>query len=135
MISPRLPFAAHALVETPAALSFILTPEKQLPGCTPAAKLILRQYGGLLLSSVLVCIFVLLEPGSFDGVACRLLAAALGSYHVWPCYRAYVRLRSGAGREDAAAASTLGGPAIHLAVHSVCFAMFVFVVASEIDGQ
>ena len=128
MIAPQWPFALHAVVETAAALSFIFTPEKQLPGCSPAAKLILRQYGGLLLSSNAVCLAVLLEPGF--GHTSRLIAAGLGTYHIWPCYRACMRLRSDSiGPRHEAASLTLGGPAFHLAVHLVCFGMFMFVVA------
>ncbi|KAK8045383.1 hypothetical protein PG993_005407 [Apiospora rasikravindrae] len=52
----------HAIIETPAALSFILSPKKQLPECSPAAELILRQYGGLLLSSVLLSVVMLVSP-------------------------------------------------------------------------
>lgn len=150
MITPtKAPFALHAVVETAAALSFIFTPEKQLPGCSPAARLILRQYGGLLLSSSAVCLAILLlEPvelgNSSSSSTCRWIAAALGTYHVWPCYRAYARLRSfasGSGggglapvekekeKKTASSSSTLGGPAVHLAVHLVCFGGFVFAFA------
>ncbi|KAI1491522.1 hypothetical protein F5X96DRAFT_668660 [Biscogniauxia mediterranea] len=97
----KLPFAAHAAIETVAALSFIFRPEAQLPGCSPAARLILRQYGGLLLASSFVCAAVLVaEPGLEDTTTTmmmRLLAVALGTYHVWPCHRAWVRLRAGSG--------------------------------------
>ncbi|KAI0169266.1 hypothetical protein GGR52DRAFT_574484 [Hypoxylon sp. FL1284] len=121
MILAKLPFAAHALVETAAALSFIFDPDKQLPGCSVSAKLILRQYGGLLLSTNLICLVILAEPGCTD--ATRLFAAALGTYHVWPCYRAYARMRHGI-RVSRKEQSTLGGPLLHLIVHLACLTMF-----------
>ncbi|KAK7756283.1 hypothetical protein SLS62_001509 [Diatrype stigma] len=143
MITPtQAPFALHAVVETAAALSFIFTPEKQLPACSPAARLILRQYGGLLLSSSAVCLAVLLlepaEPGfgNSSSTTCRWIAAALGTYHVWPCYRAYARLRianvGGRGltspekeeENKTDSSSTLGGPVAHLAVHLICLGGF-----------
>lgn len=127
MILAKLPFAIHALVETAAALSFILNPEKQLPGCNTAAKLILRQYGGLLLSTNLICLVILFEP-SFTNTT-RLLAAALGTYHIWPCYRAYVRIsqnKEGTNKEK----PVLGGPLLHLIVHLACFGMFIWTCVS-----
>ncbi|KAI1397436.1 hypothetical protein F4819DRAFT_84580 [Hypoxylon fuscum] len=127
MLSTKLPFAAHALIETAAALSFIFSPDKQLPGCNVAAKLILRQYGGLLLSTNLICLAILIEPG-FTGTT-RLYAAALGTYHIWPCYRAYSRISHGigvSGKEK----SALGGPSLHLIVHLTCLAMFIWAATS-----
>ncbi|KAI0595184.1 hypothetical protein F4775DRAFT_384086 [Biscogniauxia sp. FL1348] len=122
----KLPFATHAVIETAAALSFIFRPEAQLPGCSPAARLILRQYGGLLLASSLMCVAVLVaEPGLGDTtMLMRLLAIALGTYHVWPCHRAWVRLRSGRS-------ATLGGPALHLVVHLLCLGLFTFSAAAS----
>ncbi|KAI1632911.1 hypothetical protein F4809DRAFT_57767 [Biscogniauxia mediterranea] len=122
----KLPFAAHAVIETVAALSFIFRPDAQLPGCSPAARLILRQYGGLLLASSFVCAAVLVaDPGLEDAtMMMRLLAVALGTYHVWPCHRAWVRLRSGSS-------ATLGGPALHLVVHLVCLGLFMFSAAAS----
>ncbi|KAI5861456.1 hypothetical protein GGS23DRAFT_151374 [Durotheca rogersii] len=128
MISTKLPFAAHALVETAAALSFIFRPEKQLPACTPAAKLILRQYGGLLLATNLVCIVILAQPSLGDNTI-RLLAAALGSYHLWPCYRAYIRIAYQVDAQEQTQPA-LGGPSVHLVVHLLCLAMFVRTVLS-----
>ncbi|CAJ2505528.1 Uu.00g129220.m01.CDS01 [Anthostomella pinea] len=127
MHAAELPFAVHGIIETVAALSFIFNPEKQLPGCTPAAKLILRQYGGLLLASGLVCLAVLIEPGFND--LKKMLAMAMGSYHAWPCYRAYVRIRQDTD-SNTMGGSALGGPSLHLVVHLICLAMFAFAAAS-----
>lgn len=130
MLLAKLPFAAHALIETAAALSFIFSPDKQLPGCNIAAKLILRQYGGLLLSTNLTCLVILADPGFTDTT--RLFAAALGTYHVWPCYRAYIRIRNDTGASGKGQ-STLGGPVLHLIVHSACLAMFAWTYMTEIS--
>ena len=138
VIPPKWPFAAHAAIETAAALTLMLAPGRQLPGCPPAARPILRQYGALLLATNLVCVAVLLDPGqgpSGFGRLPRLIAAALAFYHVWPCFRAYARLCAVAGLgggagghdDDKRARSILGGPAVHLAVHLLCFVMFVSV--------
>ncbi|KAI1387283.1 uncharacterized protein F4822DRAFT_405991, partial [Hypoxylon trugodes] len=123
MILAKLPFAFHAVIETAAALSFIFNPDKQLPGCTEAAKLILRQYGGLLLSSNLICLVILTEPGFT--YTDRLFAAALGTYHIWPCFRAYARMYSNLGPSDQEKAA-LGGPQLHLIIHLICLGMFMW---------
>ncbi|KAI1380196.1 hypothetical protein F4677DRAFT_253507 [Hypoxylon crocopeplum] len=130
MILAKLPFAAHAVIETAAALSFIFSPDKQLPGCNAAAKLILRQYGGLLLSTNLICLAILTEP-SFTNMS-RLLAAALGTYHIWPCYRAYVRIHYNAAASSKGQ-TTLGGPSLHLIVHLACLGMFIWASMSDIS--
>ncbi|KAI0188722.1 hypothetical protein EV127DRAFT_433521 [Xylaria flabelliformis] len=123
----KLPFAMHAAIETAAGISFIVRPEKQLPGCTPAAKLILRQYGGLLLASSMVCLIIITNPG-FDTATTRLLAAALGSYHAWPCHRALTRIRNETRAKEE---SMFGGPLVHLLVHMVCLSLFLHVVVME----
>lgn len=123
----KLAFAAHALIETAASISFILNPESQLPGCSPAAKLILRQYGGLLLASSIVCVTVIADADVNDTT--RLLAVALGSYHVWPCHRAYVRLRN--RTPSMSETSALGGPLVHLLVHLTCLGLFTYAATSS----
>ncbi|KAI0441563.1 hypothetical protein F4803DRAFT_522625 [Xylaria telfairii] len=123
----KLAFAAHAAVETAAGISFIVHPERQLPGCTPAAKLILRQYGGLLLASSLICLIIIADPG-FNATTARLLAAALGSYHAWPCHRALTRIRNGMRLKEE---SVLGGPFVHLLVHVVCLGLFLYAIVAE----
>ncbi|KAI1204996.1 uncharacterized protein F4807DRAFT_297315 [Annulohypoxylon truncatum] len=121
MILAKLPFVIHFLVETAAAVSFIFAPDLQLPGCNLAAKLILRQYGGLLLSTNVICLFIVTEPGFSD--LARQLALALGTYHVWPCYRAYVRIHHHLTAAEKSLA--LGGPHLHLVIHLICFGMFI----------
>jgi hypothetical protein len=126
LILSKLPFALHLAIETVAAMSFFLEPEKQLPECSPATKLVLQQYAGLLLSSNYICLIVIFDP-SFDGRTQRLLAAALGSYHYWPYRRALSRLRNKV-EGDTVNTSTLGGPAAHLAAHVLCLLTFSYAV-------
>ncbi|KAI1303781.1 hypothetical protein F5Y03DRAFT_359051 [Xylaria venustula] len=125
----QLAFVVHTAVETAAGVSFIVHPEGQLPSCTPAAKLILRQYGGLLLASSMICLVVI------TGLDCgptttRLLAATLGSYHAWPCYRAFSRIQNEA-RHGAQETSILGGPFVHLLAHVVCLCLFLYTAIAD----
>lgn len=117
-----LAFLFHTIIETPAAISFICFPDKQLPGGSPAAKLILRQYGGLLLSTVLISL-ALLTQDDLGGLE-RPVAVALGNYHFWPIYRAYCRCTS-AVPGDAKVTNTLGGPLVHLIVHLLALGLFL----------
>lgn len=143
MASQTLPFVFHLLIETGAAASFIFRPEQQLPGCSAAARLILRQYGGLLLSTNLVCLVAIFHhhhqpPSCGTGATTRLLAAALGTYHAWPIHRALARLRykvQGDGGGDSGGGAALGGPVVHLVVHSLCLAAFLAVVVFGDDGE
>ncbi|KAK3349917.1 hypothetical protein B0T25DRAFT_549222 [Lasiosphaeria hispida] len=114
----KLPLVLHLLVETPAALSFILHPTAQLPGCAAEAKLILRSYGGLLLATNLICLGSLARPGVDSTVG--LIALCMGTYHLWPTYRAYARMKFGIGMKGVQGA-VLGGPSLHFALHVFCF--------------
>ncbi|KAK4044270.1 hypothetical protein C8A01DRAFT_42939 [Parachaetomium inaequale] len=108
----------HLLIETPASLSFLLAPYKQLPGASPEAKLILRNFGGLLLSTNLVCLALLFRK-PVDNQLMAMLCACLGTYHVWPIYRAWARM----GAHDVGGKvgeKVLGGPVVHFVVHVVC---------------
>lgn len=134
---PAISFLLHVLIETPASLTFILRPQSQLSPLPPAAALILQSFGGLLLSLNLVAIVFVRR--TFDPVA-RHVAAAFAFWHLWPCYRAFVRLSRDAEEKVAleaetektegppssdATSRTLGGPAIHLVVHLTLFTMFL----------
>lgn len=126
----RLAFLGHAVVEAAAGLSFIIRPEGQVPACTPAGKLILRQYGGLLLASSMVCLIIIADP-DLSIRTTRLLALALGSYHVWPCYRALVPIRTEA-LSRAKENTVLGGPFVHFIVHAICLGLFLSAAIAEI---
>ncbi|TKW57784.1 hypothetical protein CTA1_404 [Colletotrichum tanaceti] len=123
----KLPFLLHVAIETAAACSFILNPASQLPAPTAAVRLVLQSFGGLLLSTNLTCLIFVARP--FDGTS-KLVAASLAFWHVWPCWRAYVRLTrpdvdGGVKEKDELVRKTLGGPGVHLAVHAGLFLLFV----------
>ncbi len=118
----KLPFILHATIETLAASSFILKPEGQLPSPNLETRLVLQQLGGLLLSTNLICLGCVFKP-VFDDTS-RTVAASLAFWHLWPMRRAWVRLSKAAdakakeGQVDPdKVGKTLGGPAVHFAVH------------------
>ncbi|KAF3801735.1 hypothetical protein GCG54_00014951 [Colletotrichum gloeosporioides] len=124
MLFSRIPFLLHALVETAGASSFILKPQSQLPKPSAAAQLVLQSFGGLLLSTNLICLVFLWRP-DFDDTS-RLVAASLSFWHVWPCYRAYVRLTDPrVDGTNSGQVKTLGGPTVHLGAHAVLFLAFL----------
>jgi hypothetical protein len=127
----KLPFLLHMVVETPAALTFIFTPHKHLHEVQPAARLILQQYGALLLSTNLICLALSTASDSsgLDGIE-RLLAASLGFYHIWPCSRAFARL-SGPVAGDVHHKAVLGGPLVHLIIHLLLLSLFAHAAWSE----
>ncbi|KAI0164151.1 hypothetical protein GGR57DRAFT_277012 [Xylariaceae sp. FL1272] len=132
MQAAKLSFLVHAVIETAAGASFIFHPEGKVPACTVEAKLILRQYGGLLLASSLACLAILMNPISDN--ATRQLSIAFGSYHIWPCYRALTRLQNDCRRQPGTLAN-LGGPGLHIVVHSICLGLFVYTALSEVDSR
>ena len=117
----KLPFVLHAVVETIAAVTFIFRPETQLPNPSLDARLVLQSFGGLLLSTSLVAAAVASQPVSDQTT--RLVGASLAFWHLWPCYRAVVRISQGSG-EEGPEVKTLGGPPVHLGVHLVLLFMF-----------
>ncbi|KAI6775803.1 hypothetical protein HG530_002561 [Fusarium avenaceum] len=117
-----IPFLIHALIETPAAFTFIFRPSSQLQPLPPSAALILQSFGGLLLTSNLIALILIRRP--FDDVA-RQASLAFSFWHLWPCYRAYMRMNGYAKEEEASTTKTLGGPVVHLGVHVVLLTMFL----------
>ncbi len=119
----KLPFVLHALAETAAGLSFLAAPRRHLPGPpSPDAELVLQSYGGLLLTSVALCL--VFAARDFDHTS-RAVAVVLATYHVFPMMRAVQRLRKGLGVEGARG-RFLGGPLVHLVVHAVlCASLFL----------
>ena len=128
LLKPAL--TLHLLTETPASLTFLFTPHSQLPAASPEAKLILHNLGGLLLSTNLICLVLLLTPDRdhADSSTNRndevhrlsaLVCLCLGTYHVWPLRRAMARMGVEGGRV------VLGGPKVHFVVHLVCLGALV----------
>ncbi|KEY67700.1 hypothetical protein S7711_03952 [Stachybotrys chartarum IBT 7711] len=117
----KVPFLVHAVIESLAASSFILRPQSQLSPLSPPARLILQSKGGLLLFSNLVCLVFLRRP--FDETS-SLVALSLAFWHLWPCHRALVRIRTGMDKEFAQE-TAFGGPVVHLGIHVALFCMFV----------
>lgn len=116
------PFVAHALIETPAAFTFIFKPSSQLQPLPPSAALIVQSFGGLLLATNLIALVFIRRP--FDDVA-RHVALAFAFWHIWPCYRAYMRMSGYTKEDEASTTKTLGGPVVHLGVHIVLLTMFL----------
>ncbi|TLS28833.1 hypothetical protein PpBr36_00309 [Pyricularia pennisetigena] len=126
----KLPLVLHIVAETGAANSFIRHPRTQLRirGADHAdvqreADLVCANLGGALVATNLVALVVLLRPGDTAALdeTSRLLVLALASYHIWPMYRAFARLTS-PGAALKYQDVPMGGPAVHLIVHWVCFA-------------
>ncbi|KAK4462723.1 hypothetical protein QBC42DRAFT_296588 [Cladorrhinum samala] len=62
--SVQIPLVLHLATEIPASLSFLLAPRAQLPSASRDATLILRNFGGSLLSTNLLCLGFLFWSGS-----------------------------------------------------------------------
>ncbi|KAM7202488.1 hypothetical protein V8F33_002708 [Rhypophila sp. PSN 637] len=80
--------------------------------------LILLNYGGLLLTTNFISLVFLARP-VFDDIA-GLVSLCMASYHVWPVWRAFTRMKLYAAVERNAGTGNqkfLGGPALHLVIH------------------
>ena len=117
-----LPYWLHVVVELPASLKFFLNPSNQLStdpihrqAGDPAIEAIIRQYAVLLFVSVLISlIFALRKVDHTSGQ----VATTLMLYHVAPIVRAACRVWQG---DQIWLNRDLGGPWVHLAVHTLCF--------------
>ncbi|CAK7564951.1 MAG: hypothetical protein SEPTF4163_002857 [Sporothrix epigloea] len=152
----QLAFLLHAAVETPAAVTFIFMPERQLSsdfvasqvgkGSGTEVTLLLHNLGGLLASSVALSLVVAIwgcttasnstPSGSTSiGISAALrggIALALGGYHLFPCRRAYLRQKYRIGI-NGRHGNTLGGPSVHLVVHIVCFVALLSAAVVDFD--
>ncbi|KAK1759653.1 hypothetical protein QBC47DRAFT_372686 [Echria macrotheca] len=122
LISPeKLPLLLHTLTETPASLSFLLTPESQLPHATPEAVLILRSYGALLGSTSLLSLWFTFSSQT-DPESTRIFSLAMALYHLFPIYRAWARMSLlPRTPQTPKPKKVLGGPRVHFWVHIICF--------------
>ncbi|KAH8601389.1 hypothetical protein B0O99DRAFT_480858, partial [Bisporella sp. PMI_857] len=102
-LDPRYPFWVHGLIELPAGLNFLLRPSEQLSSPAPQAHPIIRQYGTLLLSSVIVALIFGTQPISTSS---QNVAGALALYHLAPLARAFRRIYEGGVQYG----KGLGGP-------------------------
>ncbi|KAB5583048.1 hypothetical protein GE09DRAFT_1211663 [Coniochaeta sp. 2T2.1] len=131
----KTPLLLHAILEALASLSFTLNPSAQLSSTATdvEARLILRSYGGLLLSTSILCGGFYFRPG-FDS-ATRLVAGSMGVYHLFPIARAWSRLRrEGRTEKGKEGKKVLGGPGVHLLVHVAVLGGLVGSVVWGRDG-
>lgn len=119
----KAPFLIHDIIATFAGLTFVFRPHAQLQPLSPSAALILRCYGGCILFTVLISLAFLVRP--VEDETTRLVALALAFWHVWPSYRAVVRLQDDIDVKNELG-RTLGGPTVHLGVHGLLFLMFLY---------
>lgn len=119
----NLPVLAHLVIESMAALSFLLQPQIQLQDSKPSdeAVLICHSYAGSLLATDALCLLFLVykDNKKFDETS-AMLAGSLAIYHLFPVKRAWARIRKRTGdykQEERMA----GGPPVHLAIHGVLF--------------
>ncbi|KAJ1337851.1 hypothetical protein MN608_00707 [Microdochium nivale] len=125
VIAWRLPFVLHIAVESIAVFLFTCRPTTQLhvSECSPQARLVLRQYGALLMSSNLVCLAIVMQPEPSSLI--RHISWALLVYHVFPCHRAWVRMQEmGENAEERRKAPVFARPGVHLTTHvAVCVSL------------
>ncbi|EPE25551.1 hypothetical protein GLAREA_01463 [Glarea lozoyensis ATCC 20868] len=113
VILPTLPFWIHFIIETPASLNFFFNPSEQLSAPAPQAHPVIAQYAVLLFTSNLIALIFAIRP--VDNTS-KLVAAALAVYHLAPLVRAVSRVTS----KKKSYGKGLGGPWVHLGVHSTC---------------
>lgn len=109
-------FLLHAIIETVASANFLVFPDSQLPRAAPQAHAVIRQYGILLLCSVLISVLMALEPLN---VLSGKMAGALALYHVGPITRAASRTFT---RAESMQRTSITQPLFYLFIHSVCLA-------------
>ena len=119
----KLPFLVHDVVATFAGLTFIFRPYRQLAPLSDAAKLILQCYGGCLLFTNLISLIFLVRPEVDETT--RLVAFAYAFWHLWPSYRAVVRIQRDIDTRGEMG-NTLGGPGVHLTVHALLIVLFLY---------
>ncbi|KAK6543584.1 hypothetical protein TWF694_000327 [Orbilia ellipsospora] len=143
----HIPFLLHSLLELPPSIILLLTPLSFIPPSPPqdihpqdlksddvavannAITPILRQYGGILLSSSVFSFLLAITPNQLvlPMVHSTLIprwrlhevtAVALAGYHALTIHRAYGRIRTGE-KAFGLTRGVLGGPGVHLTLHTV----------------
>ena len=110
----------HVVIETMAGINFLFRPSATFTIPQPYSHGVVRQYGILLLVTNMIVVAILNDR---DDVASKKLTASfLSMYHVGPLVRAASRLK----HQDPG--SSLGGPWLHTAVHTISVATLVAVV-------
>ena len=104
--------ALHILVETAAALNFLLRPSATLAAPQPHSHGVIRQYALLLLSTNIIAAAVLCYAE--HNALAKQIAGALALYHTGPLARAVARIRRG---EQGHA---MGGAWLHSVIHVMC---------------
>lgn len=120
MQASRTSLLLHIIVETVAGLSFVTTPQKQLPGASIPAELILRCYGGCILSNV--CIALVFYCRQHWDETSRRICLAFALWHVWPVYRAVMRIM---WCPEVDPEALFGGPFVHIGIHVLLFCAFL----------
>ncbi|SPN99021.1 uncharacterized protein DNG_02060 [Cephalotrichum gorgonifer] len=129
MLTAAVPFLLHALTELIASSTFLLSPSSHIPSPSSQATLVSHLLGGALIHSALTgLIFAFRDV--WDDTA-RRVALAFGLWHLFPCYRAVARIRTGMGGkpQPEPERSTLGGPVLHLGVHGGLLVLFIWSAA------
>ena len=113
-----LPFILHIVVELPAALFFAFSPSATLSKPQPHAQAVIRQYALLLLSTIIIAAVFVPEDrkGDRPKMEERIVASALGLYHLGPLIRAAHRFRRGKGTGRYLPSQ----PWLHVLVHMLC---------------
>lgn len=113
IFAPSTAFLLHIIVETPAAINFLISPSSTLQQPQPFSHAVIRQYGSLLLVTNLILAIV--RSHCPEDVQ-RCVSGALALYHIGPLWRSVVRIRD---REESS--SVLAGPWLHFGLHGLLF--------------
>jgi len=125
----NIPILMHFLLEFWAIKSFLQQPGLQLHEAKPSreAVLVCQSYAGTLLTLNIICFAYFLSGrlNSFDGIGAAL-TWALSTYHIFPMYRAWDRMkRRRLGQNYKPEYDIGGGPAGNFRGHCILFLSLV----------
>ena len=104
-------FLLHLIIETAAAINFLLRPSATLLAPQPHSHAVIRQYALLLISSnIIAAVMLNREVDATSGK----IAGALGVYHFGPVVRAVSRI------VQKSSGSGLNEPWLHAIAHMLC---------------